>query len=62
MLIPPRYKFFFSVCPETNRVFIWEVGIDNYIAEVFARNKDETVVENAIFICTTLNKNLPQED
>ena len=48
-------KFYVSVCPETEKVFICETGVDNNIAEIFARNNEETVGDNAELICNALN-------
>ena len=49
-------RFYISVYLDTGRVFIYEVGVNNNIAEVFARDENETAFENAQFICTALNK------
>jgi len=49
-------RFYVSACPDTGRVFICEVGVDNNIAEVFARDGNETAGDNAQFICDALNK------
>ena len=56
-------KFYVHTCQDTERVFICERGVDNNIAEiaeVFARNDNETVGDNAMFIANALNLFLAQ--
>ena len=56
-------RFYVHTCQDTERVFICERGVDNNIAEiaeVFARNDNETVGDNAIFIANALNLFLAQ--
>ena len=49
-------QFYVSVCPDTGRVFVCELGKDNNIAEIFARNDKETAEENANLVCNGLNQ------
>ena len=49
-------KWYVSTCPDTSRVFICQEGVDNNLAEVFARNNSETVGDNAQFLAKALNE------
>ena len=49
-------RFYVHTCSETDKVFICQEGVDNNIAEVFARDTNETIGDNATFICEVLNK------
>ena len=56
-------RFYVHTCHDTGGVFICERGVDNNIAEiaeVFARNDNETVGDNAMFIANALNLFLAQ--
>lgn len=48
--------FYVNICPDTGRVFICQVGEDNNICEVFAKDDNETASDNAKFICDAINK------
>ena len=52
-----RRFFYPSYCTDNgNRAFICEYGVDNNIAEVFVRNDNESLEENAQRICDALNQ------
>ena len=51
-----KNKYYIHKCEETNRIFICEVGVDNNLCEVFSRDDQETIGDNAEFICEALNK------
>lgn len=47
--------YYVSTCPDTDRVFVCQYGVDHNICEVFARSDDETAGDNAEFIAHSLN-------
>ncbi len=49
--------YYIHECSDTGKVFICQTGVDNNIAEVFARNENETAKDNAQLICDALNLN-----
>lgn len=52
--IVARAKFYNSICPETDRVFICETGVDNNLAEVFEHGGNNAI-ENAGIVIRALN-------
>lgn len=51
-------KYYYSICPETSRVFICREGQDGNIAETFAADKYESAADVAASICTLLNESI----
>lgn len=54
----PPGAWYVSTCPDTQRVFVCQMGVDNNICEVFSRGPSETVGDNAWLIADALNLTL----